>query len=104
MKHKFISIATIVVLILFLLSFRPIGACRLLNGEFEETWMKRGNILLSSLQQRSVRSPGNGCNWTGNGGNRCVGSRKAARRHNDATTSPPPPPPQALVQLREATS
>ncbi|KAI3749484.1 hypothetical protein L2E82_20097 [Cichorium intybus] len=57
-----------------------------------------------SIRQRPVRSPGNGCNWTGNGGNRCVGFKKAARRHNDAATSPPPPPPQALVQLGEATS
>ncbi|KAJ9564950.1 hypothetical protein OSB04_000916 [Centaurea solstitialis] len=85
---------------------RPIGACRLLDGEFEETWMKRGSLLLSSLQtRRPVRSPGNGCNWTGNGGNPCIGSKKVAQFY---TVAPPPPLPygftRPLVQLVEATS
>ncbi|KAI3678837.1 hypothetical protein L6452_38141 [Arctium lappa] len=78
----------------------PIEACRLLDGEFEETWMKRGSLLLSSLQQRRpVRSPGNGCNWTGNGGNPCVDSKKVVGHHTDA-----PPPPYAFAQSSEATS
>ncbi|KAD3338333.1 hypothetical protein E3N88_33854 [Mikania micrantha] len=67
-------------------------ACRLLDGELEETWMKRGNLLLSSLQHRPVRSPGNGCNNTGNGGNPCVGSRKVAGRHGYGGLPPPVTP------------
>ncbi|KAJ9565087.1 hypothetical protein OSB04_001053 [Centaurea solstitialis] len=77
----------------------PIGACRLLDGEFEETWMKRGSMLLSSLQtRRPVRSPGNGCNWTGNGGNPCIGSKKVAQFY---TVAPPPPLPYGFTRPLE---
>ncbi|KAI3806050.1 hypothetical protein L1987_21941 [Smallanthus sonchifolius] len=98
MKHQFISAALIAAIAISLLTARPTGACRLLDEDFEETWMKSGYLLLSSLQQRRpVRSPpGNGCNWTGNGGNRCVGSKKAASRHSPAAA--PPPPPHELSQ------
>ncbi|KAI3829739.1 hypothetical protein L1987_03867 [Smallanthus sonchifolius] len=65
------------------------GACRLLDGEFEETWMKKGNLLLSSLQHPSERPPGSGCGNTGNGGNPCVGSRKVVGRHGDGALPPP---------------
>ncbi|KAI3829741.1 hypothetical protein L1987_03869 [Smallanthus sonchifolius] len=70
----------LLVLIIFL-NFGQNGACRLLDGEFEETWMKRGNLFLSSLQHPSEPSPGSGCGNTGNGGRPCVGSRKVAGRH-----------------------
>ncbi|KAL4588090.1 hypothetical protein LXL04_000969 [Taraxacum kok-saghyz] len=76
--------------LLLFMSFEPNRACRLLNGEFEETWMKTGNLLLSSLQKGAVRPPGNGCGNTGNGGNPCIGSRKVAGLHRGGT--PPPPP------------
>lgn len=70
------NLAIIAIFVLIFLNFEPTGACRLLGGEYEEIWGKRGNLLLSSLQHRPVRSPGNGCSNTGNGGNRCIGSRK----------------------------
>ncbi|KAI3829740.1 hypothetical protein L1987_03868 [Smallanthus sonchifolius] len=62
---------------------------RLLDGEFEETWMKKGNLLLSSLQHPSERPPGSGCGNTGNGGNPCVGSRKVVWRYGDGALPPP---------------
>ncbi|KAI3526637.1 hypothetical protein L1887_05896 [Cichorium endivia] len=71
------------------MSFEPTTACRLLNGEFEETWMKTGNLLLSSLPRGPVRPPGNGCNNTSNGGNPCVNSKKVAGRRRGG--APPPP-------------
>ncbi|KAL4588091.1 hypothetical protein LXL04_000970 [Taraxacum kok-saghyz] len=80
---------TTAILLLFT-SFEPNRACRLLNGEFEETWMKTGNLLLSSLQKGAVRPPGNGCGNTGNGGNPCVGSRKVAGLHHIGGAPPPP--------------
>ncbi|KAI3760153.1 hypothetical protein L1987_50544 [Smallanthus sonchifolius] len=93
MKHQFISAAIIAAIAILLLGVRPSGACRLLDEDFEETWMKSGYLLLSSLQQRRpVKGPpGNGCNWTGNGGNPCVGSKKAAGRYSPNAASPPPP-------------
>ncbi|KAL8215008.1 hypothetical protein R6Q57_004457 [Mikania cordata] len=77
--------------VMLLLNFQQNEASRLLDGEFEKTWTKRGNILLSSLQQhRPVPPPGNGCSNTGNGGNPCVGSKKVAgRRHTDSARPPP---------------
>ncbi|GJT13979.1 hypothetical protein Tco_0861021 [Tanacetum coccineum] len=72
---------TLVVMILFVLLFInivPNGACRLLGDEFEEPWMKRGNLLLSSLQRGTVRPPGNGCCNTGGCGNPCIGSKKVS--------------------------
>lgn len=75
------NLAIIAFFVLIFLNVEPNGACRLLDGEFEEIWTKRGNILLSSLQHRDVPSPGNGCSNTGNGGNRCVGSKKVAGSH-----------------------
>ncbi|KAK1412604.1 hypothetical protein QVD17_33986 [Tagetes erecta] len=109
MKHQFLCVAIIATLAILLMSFKPSEACRLLDGDFEETWMKSGYLLLSSLQQRRpVRSPpGNDCNWTGNGGNRrCVGSKKAAIRHRPAVAPPPPLHEfsQSIVQVAEATS
>ena len=106
MTNRFIRVILMTTLIFSLLSFRPTGACRLLDGEFEEIWMKSGNLLLSSLQtQRPVRSPGNHCNWIGNCGSPCVGSKKVAGYY---TIAPPPPPPygfaRPLVQHVEATS
>ncbi|KAL8259047.1 hypothetical protein R6Q59_027000 [Mikania micrantha] len=66
-ETKNLAIIALFATILFL-NFQENEAMRLLDGEFEETWMKRGNLLLSSLQQHSsVPSPGNGCNNTGNG-------------------------------------
>ncbi|GKE90462.1 hypothetical protein Tco_1567937, partial [Tanacetum coccineum] len=68
MKHQVIYVAIMATLVLFLLSFKPTGASRILDGDFEETWMKRSDLLLSSLQRKPpVRSPGNRCNSTGNG-------------------------------------
>ncbi|PWA66801.1 hypothetical protein CTI12_AA263260 [Artemisia annua] len=85
---------TLVVMILFVLlfiNFEPNGACRLLGDEFEEPWMKRGNLLLSSLQRgRPVRPPGNGCCNTGRCGNPCIGSKKVAGRHVSGASSPTP--------------
>ncbi|KAL8259049.1 hypothetical protein R6Q59_027002 [Mikania micrantha] len=53
----------------------------------------RGNLeLRPNMQHRSVPSPGNGCSNTGNGGNRCVGSRKVAGRHEGSA------PPPTLIQ------
>ncbi|GJS27927.1 hypothetical protein Tco_0488547 [Tanacetum coccineum] len=74
---------TLVVMILFVLLFInivPNGACRLLGDEFEEPWMKRGNLLLSSLQRGTVRPPGNGCCNTGGCGNPCIGSKKPSQQ------------------------
>ncbi|GJX85458.1 hypothetical protein Tco_0336232 [Tanacetum coccineum] len=92
--------------VLLLLSFTPTRASRILEGDFHQTWMKRSNLLLSSLQsgRPPVRPPGNGCNNTGNGGNPCIGSRKIARRPNSVTAPPPPESSQSLVQIGEATS
>ncbi|GJS27932.1 hypothetical protein Tco_0488552 [Tanacetum coccineum] len=84
---------TLVVMILFVLFFIntvPNGACRLLGDEFEEPWMKRGNVLLSSLQRGPVRPPGNGCCNTGGCGNPCIGSKKVVGRHVSGASSPPP--------------
>ncbi|KAL7597730.1 hypothetical protein Lser_V15G27135 [Lactuca serriola] len=78
--------------IFLFMSFEPNRACRLLNGEFEETWMKTGNLLLSSLQKGPVRPPGNGCCNTGRCGNPCVGSKKVAGRLHSGGAPPPPPP------------
>ncbi|KAL7597728.1 hypothetical protein Lser_V15G27137 [Lactuca serriola] len=77
--------------IFLFMSVEPNRACRLLNGEFEETWMKTGNLLLSSLQKGSVRPPGNGCCNTGGCGNPCVGSKKVAGLHGGGALPPPPP-------------
>ncbi|GKG10972.1 hypothetical protein Tco_0342372 [Tanacetum coccineum] len=68
--------------------------------------MKRSHLLLSSLQRKPpVRSPGNPCNSTGNGGDgSCIGSKKVAGRPNAATAPPPPEFSQSLVQIGEATS
>ncbi|KAD3338351.1 hypothetical protein E3N88_33872 [Mikania micrantha] len=77
--------------VMLLLNFQQNEASRLLDGEFEKTWTKRGNILLSSLQQhRPVPPPGNGCGNTGNGGNPCVSSKKVAGRRHDDSARPPP--------------
>ncbi|KAI3668053.1 hypothetical protein L6452_43127 [Arctium lappa] len=86
-------------IVLLFMSFQPNGACRLFNGEFQEVWMKTGSLLLSSLPRGPVRSPGNGCNWTGNGGNPCVGSRKVASGHGGGGggVAIAPPPPQPLT-------
>nr|GFC58821.1 hypothetical protein [Tanacetum cinerariifolium] len=52
-----------------------------------------------------VRSPGNPCNSTGNGGaGRCIGSKKVVGRPNTATAPPPPKFSQSFVQVGEATS
>ncbi|KAJ9543550.1 hypothetical protein OSB04_023257 [Centaurea solstitialis] len=81
-------------MVLLFMSFEPNGACRLFNGEFQEAWMKTESLLLPSLPRGTpARSPGNGCNWTGNGGNPCVGSRKIASRHGGVVAAPPPPQP-----------
>ncbi|KAL8226297.1 hypothetical protein R6Q59_000153 [Mikania micrantha] len=89
-ETKNLAIIALFATILFL-NFQENEAMRLLDGEFEETWMKRGNLLLSSLQQHSsVPSPGNGCNNTGNGGNNCIGSKKVTgRRHGDGARPHP---------------
>ncbi|PWA35738.1 hypothetical protein CTI12_AA607880 [Artemisia annua] len=84
---------TLFVMILFVLLFInivPNGACRLLGDEFEEPWMKRGNLLLSSLQRGPVPPPGNGCCNTGGCGNPCIGSKKVARGRGSGTAPPPP--------------
>lgn len=106
MKHQVISVALIATFVLLLLSFTPTRASITLNGDFKETWMNGSNLLLSSLQSRKppVRSPGNGCNSTDNGGNPCVGSKKVVGRPNTATAPPPPEFSQLLVQVGEATS
>ncbi|CAI9288479.1 unnamed protein product [Lactuca saligna] len=75
--------------IFLFMSVEPNRACRLLNREFEETWMKTGNLLLSSLQKGTVRPPGNGCCNTGGCGNPCVGSRKVVGHLHSG--GPPPP-------------
>ncbi|KAJ9543542.1 hypothetical protein OSB04_023249 [Centaurea solstitialis] len=89
MISKTQNLAIIAIFIMFFINFQPNGACRLLNGEFEETWMKNGNLLLSSLQRGTVRPPGNGCSNTGNGGNPCIGAKKAAMRNSGAAAPPP---------------
>ncbi|GJT86660.1 hypothetical protein Tco_1068377 [Tanacetum coccineum] len=106
MKHQVIYVAIMATLVFFLLSFKPTGASRILDGDFEETWTKRSDLLLSSLQRKPpARSPGNTCNSTGNGGGgRCIGSKKVAGRPNAATTPPPSEFSQSLVQIGEATS
>ena len=106
MKHQVIYVAILAALVLFLLSFQPTRAIRILDEDFEETWMKRSHLLLSSLQRKPpVRPPGNPCNSTGNGGSgHCIGSNKVAGRPNAATVPPPPEFSQSLVQIGEATS
>lgn len=90
MSRKTLNLVVTALFILLLTSFKSSGACRLLDGEFEETWMIKGDLLLSSLQRGDVKTPGNGCGSTGNGGNPCVGSKKFASRHSGG--SPPMPP------------
>ncbi|GKF59757.1 hypothetical protein Tco_0176543 [Tanacetum coccineum] len=106
MKQQVISVALMATFVLLLLSFTPTRASRTLDGDFRETWMKGSNLLLSSLQSRKppLRSPGNGCNSTGNGGNPCIGSKKVAGHPNAATAPPPPEFSKSLVQIREAAS
>ncbi|KAI3526639.1 hypothetical protein L2E82_00249 [Cichorium intybus] len=90
MRSQIKTFAITSAFILLFMSFEPTTACRLLNGEFEETWMKTGNLLLPSLQRGPVRPPGNGCSNTGNGGNRCrIGSKKVVGRPGGG--APPPP-------------
>ncbi|CAI9288476.1 unnamed protein product [Lactuca saligna] len=84
--------AVIAWLVLFCMAFEPNEACRLLDGGFEETWMKTGNLFLSSLQKGSVPTPGNGCSSTGNGGGSCIGSKKVAGGHGDGAPLPTPSP------------
>lgn len=76
MKKETLNASIVVVLLLLCVSFKPNEAIRHFNGEIEEAWMKTAHLLLSSLPHGSGNPPGNGCNWTGNGGNPCVGSRK----------------------------
>ncbi|KAK9057368.1 hypothetical protein SSX86_022203 [Deinandra increscens subsp. villosa] len=76
MRPETKNLVIIALLVLLFINFDQNRAYRLLDREFEETWMKKGSLLLSSLQHSSVPSPGNGCSNTGNGGNRCVGSKK----------------------------
>ncbi|KAK1428393.1 hypothetical protein QVD17_17226 [Tagetes erecta] len=92
------KLAIITLFVLLFLHFQPNRACRLLDGEYEQIWMKRGNLLLPSLQHRSVPTPGNGCGNTGNGGNPCIGSRKVAGRH-DSGALPPPLTPTLIDHL-----
>ncbi|KAK1428390.1 hypothetical protein QVD17_17223 [Tagetes erecta] len=89
MRPETKNLAIIALFVLILLHFKPNGACRLLDGEYKEIWMKRENLLLSSLQHPVVPTPGNGCGNTGNGGNPCVGSRKVAGRHAGGALPPP---------------
>nr|GEU33329.1 hypothetical protein [Tanacetum cinerariifolium] len=79
-----------ILFVLFFINIVPNGACRLLGDEFEEPWMKRGNLLLSSLRRGPVRPPGNGCCNTGGCGNPCIGSKKVVGRHVSGASSPPP--------------
>ncbi|KAL8215009.1 hypothetical protein R6Q57_004458 [Mikania cordata] len=83
MRPETKKLAIIALFVVMFLNFEPNQAARLLDR----------NMLLSSLHQhRSVPSPGNGCSNTGNGGNRCVGSRKVAGRHEGSA------PPPTLIQ------
>ncbi|KAL4588086.1 hypothetical protein LXL04_000965 [Taraxacum kok-saghyz] len=86
------NLALIAVLMMLCMRFEPNGACRLLDGGFEETWMKTGNLLLSSLQKGPVKTPGNGCSSTGNDGGSCLGSKKVAGGHGHGGAPLPPPP------------
>lgn len=90
MQRETKKLAIIALFVILFMSFEPNRACRLLDGEFEETWMKSGNMLLSSLPRGPVRPPGNGCCSTGGCGNPCVGSKKVAGRLNIGVTPPPP--------------
>ncbi|CAI9288481.1 unnamed protein product [Lactuca saligna] len=90
MRSELKSFTIIAVFILLSMSFEHNRACRLLNGEFEETWLKTGNLMLSSLQKGLVRPPGNGCCNTGGCGNPCVGSRKVVGRLHSGGAPPPP--------------
>lgn len=87
MRQETINLAIIASLALLCVNFKLNEASRHFNGEFEEAWMKTGNLLLSSLPHGDMKPPGNGCNWTGNGGNNCVGSRKVG----PGAVAPPPP-------------
>lgn len=99
MRQETLNLAILATFLLLFISCESNEASRLFNGEFEEAWMKAGNLLLSSLQRGPVRPPGNGCNGTGNGGNNCVGSRKFGGGHGGVTT--PPPPPQLVIPSSE---
>lgn len=92
MTQKIKTLVLVTSLILIFTSFKPSEACRLLDGGFEEPWMKRGNLLLSSLPRGEVRPPGNGCSNTGNGGNPCIGSKNIVGGHGGGVGAPPPPP------------
>ena len=73
MKRPLIILVTIMALI-FLLSIKPYGACRVLEGEKEEWMNKKANsiLLLQNLQKGGEHTPGNGCHGTPNqGGNPC---------------------------------
>ncbi|KAI3668046.1 hypothetical protein L6452_43119 [Arctium lappa] len=109
MRRETLKFALIASLVFFFMSFEPNEGCRLLDGGFEETWMKTGNLLLSpSLQRGPVRPPGNGCDNMNNGGNPCssgatVGSKKVAGDGGVATPPPPSlPPPPATASLTHA--
>ncbi|KAI3787810.1 hypothetical protein L2E82_00255 [Cichorium intybus] len=91
MGPKTQNLALITVLILLSMTFKESGGCRLLGGGFEESWMKTGNLFLSSLQKGPVRPPGNGCDSTGNGGSSCIGSKKIVGGHHGGALPPPPP-------------
>lgn len=92
MTHSTKNLAVFVTIILIFTSFEPNEACRLLDGGFEEAWMKTGNLLLTSLRS-TVPPPGNGCSNTGNGGNPCIGSKKVVGRYVGGTSDVASPPP-----------
>ncbi|KAM7527273.1 hypothetical protein LguiB_030683 [Lonicera macranthoides] len=69
-----LTILVTIMALVFLLSIKPLEACRVLAGEKEEWMNKKANniLLLPYLQAGVVRPPGNGCTSTpGQGGNPC---------------------------------
>ncbi|KAL4588089.1 hypothetical protein LXL04_000968 [Taraxacum kok-saghyz] len=89
MRQETKSLAIYATFILLFLSLELNEASRIYNGEVAEAWMKTESLLLSALPKGPVRPPGNGCNWTGNGGNPCIGSRKLVTRHGGVEAASP---------------
>lgn len=66
-----ISIVLAIVAVVFVLSIKPYGASRVLEGEKQE-WMKKAYNLLPNLQKAPIPPPGNNCSRVpGKGSNPC---------------------------------
>ncbi|CAA2978166.1 Hypothetical predicted protein [Olea europaea subsp. europaea] len=108
---KMSSVIFAFIALFFLLSIRSHEGARILDEE-EEEWIRRGHLLLPSLQGRTVRPPSpNGCTYIpGGGGSPCRNTISEKNFVGRLVAAPPPPPrvitdsyPRQMVQFGVAT-